>query len=93
MQNDDQTQKEEQQSISEKCEDLKLGDFSEERRHNDLGEFIPIVSTQEYRKLLNDKTSTDEQIAKRLEYIETLCRNVIRQELENYVEKSKRKNQ
>ncbi len=44
-----------------------------------------VITTDEYRRLLNDHTSTDEQIAKRIEYIEAFCRNVIRLELERYV--------
>lgn len=60
-------------------------DFSNQQRHNDCE---PVVSVQEYRKKLNDYESTYEQILKRLEYIEALCRNVIRQEIENYAEKS-----
>ncbi len=44
-----------------------------------------VVSIQEYRKLLSDKTSTDNQILLRLRYLESLCRNVVRDELENYV--------
>jgi len=45
-----------------------------------------VVSIAEYRKLLGDNVSTGEQITRRLRYLEALCRNVIRQELENYVE-------
>ena len=44
-----------------------------------------VITTDEYRKLLDDHTSTDEQIAKRLEYLEAFCRNVIKLELEQYV--------
>lgn len=47
-----------------------------------------MVTISEYRKMLKDYTSTDEQIKKRLEYIESLCRNVIRQELQNYENKT-----
>lgn len=39
---------------------------------------------QEYRKITNDYISSEEQIKKRLEYLEALCRNVIRDELEKY---------
>lgn len=43
-----------------------------------------LVSIPEYRKRLNDYKTPDEIVQKRLEYIEALCRNVIRQELEAY---------
>lgn len=33
---------------------------------------------------MSDETSTDEQILKRLNYLEALCRNVIKQELEKF---------
>ena len=46
----------------------------------------PVVSISEYRKLLKDNTSTDEQILRRLQYLEALTRNVIREELKNYVD-------
>lgn len=39
---------------------------------------------------MSDKLSTDEQILKKLSYLEDLCRNVIRHELEEF-EKSSRK--
>ena len=42
------------------------------------------VSVGEYRKILKDSKSTDEQIERRLVYLEALCRNVIRQELNRY---------
>ena len=41
-----------------------------------------LVTTKEYRELLNDNETSDEQIQKRLEYLEAFCRNIIRQELE-----------
>lgn len=46
----------------------------------------PVVSVMEYRTMLGDYKSTDEQILGRLRYLEALCRNVIRTELENYVD-------
>jgi hypothetical protein len=50
-----------------------------------------MVSVEEYRKLLSDYTSTEEQIKKRLNYLEAFCRNIIKFELEKYVkEKSKK---
>jgi len=33
---------------------------------------------------MSDDTSTDEQILKRLNYLEVLCRNVIKQELDEF---------
>lgn len=84
MQDDNQIQ-EHVNSVSEKYDGLELADFHKKQRHND---YEPVVSVQEYRKKLNDYESTDEQIIKRLEYVEALCRNVIRQEIENYAEKS-----
>lgn len=41
--------------------------------------------------MLDDQTSSDEQITKRLEYLEALCRNVIRGEIESYVKDLKYK--
>ncbi len=48
-----------------------------------------MVTIDEYRKILNDNKSSDEQITKRLEYLRALCRNVIRNEIKIYVKKSK----
>lgn len=42
------------------------------------------VTVEEYRKLLNDYISSEEQIIKRLQYLEALCRNNIKSELEKY---------
>ena len=47
-----------------------------------------IISTEEYRDILNDMTSSEEQIANRVEYITALCRNIIRLEFEYYEEKN-----
>ena len=43
-----------------------------------------MIKIKEYRKILKDDVSTDEQIQKRLDYLEALCRNVIEIELEKY---------
>lgn len=40
-----------------------------------------IVSTERYREITGDYTSTDEKILKKLAYLESFCRNIIRQEL------------
>lgn len=39
----------------------------------------------ECRKLLNDYSSSDELIKKRLDYLEALCRNIIKNEIKIYV--------
>ena len=44
-----------------------------------------MVSVEEYREILMDRISSDEQIKKRLEYLEAFCRNIIQAELERYV--------
>jgi hypothetical protein len=48
------------------------------------------ISIQEYRKIMSDETSTDEQIVKRLSYLEALCTNVIRQELDKFHENNQK---
>jgi len=53
----------------------------------DSGETGPIIPIAEYRRLLKDDTSTDEQILNRLEYLESFCRNIIRNEIKTYVSK------
>lgn len=40
-----------------------------------------------YRKIMKDETSTDEKILYRIQYLEALCRNVIRQELDKYLDR------
>ena len=40
-----------------------------------------VLSVVEYRRLTRDSVSTDDQISKRLEYLEMLCRDVIKREL------------
>ena len=47
----------------------------------------PLVSVDEYRELFGDWLSTDEQIIKRLQYMEAFCRNIIKPELKSYVRK------
>jgi hypothetical protein len=60
-------------------------DISSESRENDIKQ--PIVSVTEYRRILQDQESTDTQIVKRLRHLEALSRNVIKMEIENYVNK------
>ena len=45
----------------------------------------PRVQVDEYRELFGDWCSTDEQIIKRLQYMEAFCRNIIKPELKSYV--------
>jgi hypothetical protein len=52
------------------------------QRYNGQESTSQIVTIEEYRKILKDYRSTDEEIKKRLEYLETFCRNIIKQELE-----------
>lgn len=40
------------------------------------------VSIYEYRRMFGDNISTDDQIIRRLQYLEASCRNVIRGELQ-----------
>jgi len=42
-----------------------------------------VVSEKEYRFWLQDKESTPEEIQRRLRYIETFCRDIIRTELKH----------
>ena len=48
-----------------------------------------MISIQDYRTILDDQVSTDEQICRRLEFLEAFCRNLISRELENYVKSQK----
>jgi hypothetical protein len=50
-----------------------------------------MISVLEYREMLGDQTSTDEQIKKRTEYLVALCKNVARCEIEMYVKDLKQK--
>lgn len=45
-----------------------------------------VVSVEEYRKLVNDFTSSDERIEERLQYLEAFVRNIIKPELEKIYE-------
>ena len=53
------------------------------KTHNDY-----LVTVSEYRTLLNDYTSADDQIIERLEYLESFCRNVAKFEIEKYIQKT-----
>jgi len=48
-----------------------------------------VITIKEYRKILDDKKSSNEQIAKRLQYLEALCRNITKSELKTYVTKTR----
>lgn len=48
-----------------------------------------VISIEEYRQMLNDQQSSDELILKRIAFMESLCRNVIRIELEKVRQGSK----
>lgn len=50
-----------------------------------------MITSEEYRRILGDTKSTEEQIIARLSFLEAFCRNIIRSELENYVRKNKDK--
>jgi hypothetical protein len=43
-----------------------------------------VLSVDEYRQILNDKTSSSEQIKQRIQFLEAFCRNIIRLELEKH---------
>ncbi len=45
-----------------------------------------IISISEYRKLLDDNTSSDEEINKKVTYLEAFCRNIVRQDLEKFLQ-------
>jgi hypothetical protein len=44
-----------------------------------------LLTTEEYREILGDFESRDEQIQKRLDYLESFCRNIIRLEIDQYL--------
>lgn len=64
-------------------DDIEKVGLEEELLHN--------ISKEEYRKILNDDKSSDEQIEKRLQYLGSFFRNIIRAELQKYVEKNREK--
>ena len=43
------------------------------------------VTIKDYREIMNDEISTDEQIEKRIEYIDNFCRNIIKAELSKFL--------
>ena len=50
-----------------------------------------IITIEDYRKILDDRESSDHQIIQRLQYLEAFCRNIIQDDLEKYVSKTRRK--
>ncbi len=44
-----------------------------------------IISISEYRKILNDNKSSDEEVRKKVTYLEAFCRNIVRQDVEKFV--------
>lgn len=48
-----------------------------------------MVTIEDYRKVLKDDKSSDEQITEKIQYLKSFCKNIIRSEIENYVRKSK----
>jgi len=47
------------------------------------------ISVEEYRELTNDKESTDEQIVKKIKYLESICGNIVSNEIKQYVKSKK----
>lgn len=50
---------------------------------------LPVVTIEDYRTLMHDQVSSDQQILKRLRYLESLCKNVIREELSKFSKTTK----
>lgn len=50
-----------------------------------------MVTVDEYRKILKDYKSSDEQIIERVEYIVALAQNIIRDEIKAYATSSQNK--
>lgn len=63
-------------------------DYELESQQND--ERVAIISVDRYREILADYVSTDKQIVKRLQYLEALCRNTIKNEIKSYAEGKKK---
>lgn len=51
-----------------------------------------IITIQEYRNLIGDNSTSNEQVKRRIEYLEALCRNIIRSEIDNYGKETRSKN-
>lgn len=48
-----------------------------------------VLSVRQYRTITKDVDSTEEQIKKRIEYLEAMCGNIISNEINNYVKSKK----
>ncbi len=48
------------------------------------------VTIMDYRKIIGDKISTDKQIEKRIQYLDTFCRNIIKAELDKFLAKNRK---
>jgi len=53
-------------------------------------ERLLLITAEEYRAILNDRTTSNEQIKLRLDYLEGFCRNIIKAELEIHANTKKR---
>jgi hypothetical protein len=45
-----------------------------------------IISIEEYRKITQNKTISDDEIKKQVDYLEAFCHNIINLELKRYYE-------
>lgn len=48
-----------------------------------------MISVAEYREILNDYKTDKERIEKRIKFLESFCRNIIKIELNRYVKTKK----
>ena len=46
-----------------------------------------MITIEKYRKILGDYTTADELVQKRIDYLTAFCRNIAKNEIENYVKK------
>lgn len=51
---------------------------------HELSVFIFVMRIEEYRKIMGDEESTDEKIQFRIDFLDALCRNIIRNTLDTY---------
>jgi len=49
------------------------------------------ITTEEYRKILKDYSSSEDLIKRRLEYLMAFCRKIAKIELEKYIKECKSK--
>lgn len=48
-----------------------------------------LLTVERYRQLTGDGVSTEEQVVRRLQYLDSLCRNIIKVEIQNYEQSQK----